>query len=252
MSFFKRFGFYILSFFVHLFLVFVPVGQYISHSNYNIGAVRIFLVTECDRTTHDKFHKKEDKAKEIKNQTIQKIKVVKKNKRKRRDLLKGKIARRIVSPKISKVKILNSYSKTINSFNTKREFKKNVTAMPEHRISPLKGKGEYLQENSNVGYAKRKETFLSVTLPVPVYSVKPTYPYIAKKRGYEGKVILRLLVGKDGKVKKVVVVKSSGYRILDEEASKTLNKWIFEPAKVAGAPVDYWVEIPVVFRRKFY
>ncbi len=83
--------------------------------------------------------------------------------------------------------------------------------------------------------------------PLPLANEKPPYPPLARKRGYEGEVVVRLLVSPGGKVDKVVLIRSSGYSILDRVAVRTLRRWRFKPAMKDGSPISYWVEVPVIF-----
>jgi len=83
--------------------------------------------------------------------------------------------------------------------------------------------------------------------PVPLVREKPPYPPLARRRGYEGKLVVRFLVTPRGLVDKVTLVKSSGYSILDRAAVKTVKRWRFSPAMNGGRPIPYWVEVPVVF-----
>ncbi len=86
--------------------------------------------------------------------------------------------------------------------------------------------------------------------PVPLVRDKPPYPPLARKRGYEGRLVVRFLVTPRGLVDKVTLVKSSGYSILDRAAVKTVKRWRFSPATKRGRPIPYWVEVPVVFDLK--
>lgn len=76
----------------------------------------------------------------------------------------------------------------------------------------------------------------------------PRYPYLARRRGQEGRVILRVLVGAAGDAKAVSIRRSSGYRLLDEAALKAVGAWRFVPARVAERPVAGAVDVPVSFR----
>ena len=62
-----------------------------------------------------------------------------------------------------------------------------------------------------------------------VRAVYPVYPEWAEKRGIEGSVELRPWVLPNGKVFKVEILRSSGWRELDECAIKALMQWKFEP-----------------------
>lgn len=77
----------------------------------------------------------------------------------------------------------------------------------------------------------------------------PPYPSLAKRRGWEGTVMLRVLVGADGRPREVRVLRSSGHSILDTSAQdQVLNRWRFQPATRDGVAIEGWVEFPVAFR----
>jgi protein TonB len=59
-------------------------------------------------------------------------------------------------------------------------------------------------------------------------------------------VLLHVLVGQDGRVRTVSVIR--GVTGLTEEAREALLRWTFRPATAYGRPVAVWVEIPVQFR----
>jgi len=88
------------------------------------------------------------------------------------------------------------------------------------------------------------------TTAKPLYGSisKPHYPLIARKRGYQGVVILKVKVLKDGTVGEIKIKKSSGYKILDKAAVEEVKKWKFIPAKEGGVAIDCWVEIPIVYK----
>jgi len=70
---------------------------------------------------------------------------------------------------------------------------------------------------------------------------KPPYPEIARLRGYEGTVRLKVEVLASGKVGSITVQESSGYEILDRSALKTVKDWHF-PARFGT------VIVPVTFQ----
>lgn len=86
----------------------------------------------------------------------------------------------------------------------------------------------------------------------PDYKVnpKPRYPTLARRKGYEGTILLRVFVLETGGVGKVELEKSSGYEILDESALKAVKKWVFIPGKNDGKPVPSWVTVPIKFQLK--
>ncbi len=84
--------------------------------------------------------------------------------------------------------------------------------------------------------------------PVGQSLPRPAYPEEARRRGEEGEVGLRVLVGADGRVARVVVMTSSGHERLDEAAREGARRWRFQPARRGGEPIRAWVELPVRFR----
>lgn len=83
----------------------------------------------------------------------------------------------------------------------------------------------------------------------PRYAVnpKPEYPRVAKLRGWQGDVLFQVEVLASGRVGRVSLVASSGYRSLDRAARKALRRWVFKPATNMGVPVASEVRIPIHF-----
>jgi len=77
---------------------------------------------------------------------------------------------------------------------------------------------------------------------------KPEYPERARREGWEGTVLVRVLVDQKGRSKRVELSRSSGFEILDQTAIETVKKWRFQPARSGESAVESWVNIPVVFR----
>ena len=80
------------------------------------------------------------------------------------------------------------------------------------------------------------------------HTPKPAYPEQARKAGWEGTVMLGVLVNVGGKAEKVEIKGSSGYAPLDQAAVEGLKRWLFRPARYGERAVESWVKIPVVFR----
>lgn len=71
------------------------------------------------------------------------------------------------------------------------------------------------------------------------------YPYIARKMGWEGKVVVSFVLTKEGKIKEVKIEKSSGYQILDENTVSTLY---FCAKYFPVPPIDVKIKLPVVYK----
>jgi len=93
----------------------------------------------------------------------------------------------------------------------------------------------------------QEEAVFSPAIPRYLENSPPVYPSIARRRGYEGTVLLSANISADGTVANLRVRKSSGYSILDRTALKTVEKWKFESASRSGIPFTMWVDVPVRF-----
>jgi len=84
-------------------------------------------------------------------------------------------------------------------------------------------------------------------LPVAVHQAKPVYPSVARRAGVEGRVVVRVLIGTNGRVLEAQVGKS--VPVLDRSALTAARQWVFTPAlDGSGHQVPCWVAIPFVFR----
>ncbi|MER2532976.1 MAG: TonB family protein [Candidatus Competibacter sp.] len=62
----------------------------------------------------------------------------------------------------------------------------------------------------------------------------PRYPPLARQRGIEGQVLLRLTVNEMGRVEAIDIAESSGNESLDREARQTVSRWRFYPPHGKG------------------
>lgn len=74
------------------------------------------------------------------------------------------------------------------------------------------------------------------------------YPLSAKENGWGGKVFLKFIVRADGLIDSVFVLKSTGYKIIDDEGIKVVKsmpKW--KPGMQNGKPVSVYFNLPINF-----
>ncbi|MCS7013272.1 MAG: energy transducer TonB [Chloroherpetonaceae bacterium] len=83
--------------------------------------------------------------------------------------------------------------------------------------------------------------------PQFINQVKPVYPEIARKAGIEGRVVLRVLIDKDGKPQKAQILKNPGTDIFDEAAIASVMQSSYSPAIQNGKPVKCWLTVPIKF-----
>jgi len=84
------------------------------------------------------------------------------------------------------------------------------------------------------------------TKPVALTRPTPRYTEAARAKGIQGSVLMRVLVGEDGYVKSVRVVRglSDG---LTEEAMNEARQIKFKPAMKEGKPVPFWIGLEISF-----
>lgn len=93
------------------------------------------------------------------------------------------------------------------------------------------------------------DSFIIVeSLPEFVTQTQPAYPALARQAGLEGTVVIKALVGKDGKVRNALVGKSSGVPALDHAALAAAYQNTYRPAIQNGRPANCWVTYKVVFK----
>ena len=77
------------------------------------------------------------------------------------------------------------------------------------------------------------------------------YPQTAAKAKQQGRAVVGFVVGKDGTISDIYIVKSAGYDVLDEEAMRVVKAMpAWEPGKLKGKPVNVKYFVPITFRLK--
>jgi protein TonB len=84
--------------------------------------------------------------------------------------------------------------------------------------------------------------------PVPSTRVLPLYPPAARARNLEGRVVLRAVVDRDGRVEPAITVVES-IPLLDTAAVDALRQWRFTPGQDRdGHTVRVLIDLPIRFR----
>jgi TonB family protein len=81
----------------------------------------------------------------------------------------------------------------------------------------------------------------------PVKRVQPEYPSAAAAFEAAGTIVVRVLVGEDGKVQEARVIKSFGNPACEQAALNAARQWEFNPATKDGMPFEQRVSIPFTF-----
>ncbi len=73
---------------------------------------------------------------------------------------------------------------------------------------------------------------------------KISYPSMARKMGWQGRVLISFVVCKDGSVKDIRIIESSGFKVLDKNAVEVIQK----TAPFPKPPVSAELIIPVTYK----
>lgn len=72
-----------------------------------------------------------------------------------------------------------------------------------------------------------------------------SYPTLSRRLGEQGRVVVRVLIGVDGRAQQAEVKLSSGYARLDKAALAAVSSWRYAPGTRGGVPEAMWHEVPV-------
>lgn len=86
--------------------------------------------------------------------------------------------------------------------------------------------------------------------PSPEHAIRPDYPSRARRRGEQGDVVVEIDVSAAGRVDRVRVVESCGFRELDEAAVKAVRAATFRPARRGAEPMASAARLKLSFRLK--
>ena len=182
--------------------------------------------------------KEPDKLKDVKTDN-HKTKVVKKTSIVQSSKVKAPDIQAVLKPKTSPV--TSKPGKVEFEQKTVDVKQASVEEKPKKSSDSLNKKSNDNRMNQNKNLSKALYKIGSINNP------HPPYPLIARKKGFEGKLILEVLVNEDGSVKSTSIRESSGYEILDNVSKKTVEKWIFIPAKKMGQAVKDNIQVPIKF-----
>ncbi len=84
--------------------------------------------------------------------------------------------------------------------------------------------------------------------PQLIKYIPPSYPALARQAGIEGTVLLRVVVGTDGKVESASVIQSDVTPAMEKAAIAAARKFLFKPAKQRTVPVRASMAVPIRFK----
>ena len=182
--------------------------------------------------------KEPDKLKDVKTDN-HKTKVVKKTSIVQSSKVKAPDIQAVLKPKTSPVTFKPD----------KIEFKQKTVDVKQASVEEKpKKSSDSLNKKSNDNRMSQNKNLSKALYKIgSINNPHPPYPLIARKKGFEGKLILEVLVNEDGSVKSTSIRESSGYQILDTVSKETVEKWTFIPAKKMGQAVKDNIQVPIKF-----
>lgn len=78
-------------------------------------------------------------------------------------------------------------------------------------------------------------------------SFQPDYPVGERRAEHQGRVVVRVLIGVDGRVKQVEKVSAASDAFFEATERRALQKWRFKPATRDGVPIEAWKNVGVSF-----
>lgn len=108
----------------------------------------------------------------------------------------------------------------------------------------IKGKGNGLTAKSSKEILEARYVKAHFLYIKEIIEKKIRYPMIARKMGWQGKVVVCFIVEKNGEIKDLRIVESSGYAQLDKNAIETVKQAVPLPSP----PVRVKLVLPVTYK----
>jgi protein TonB len=82
--------------------------------------------------------------------------------------------------------------------------------------------------------------------PILLHKVSPDYPDVMRKARLEGRVTVQAVIGLDGGVESVEILRTSN-ALFDDAALAAVKQWRYRPATMNGVPVRVFFTVEVGF-----
>ena len=82
----------------------------------------------------------------------------------------------------------------------------------------------------------------------PMSMVFPKYPEQARQQGWEDMVLVRYVIGKDGRVREVTILHRPQREIFEKTVVKAIKNWRFRPHKKDGVAQEIVHELTIFFK----
>jgi len=138
---------------------------------------------------------------------------------------------RVSKPMVSSKRVAIKQQKRTSK--VQREVQREKVEVKKRELAPKP------DERKEIKTGNQNSVLSRAAFPAVKNGFTPTYPRLARRYGYEGRVELKVLVSVAGKVIQVDIHKSSGYAILDKSAIRQIKEIPFSPAlSKKGSPIE--------------
>ena len=126
-----------------------------------------------------------------------------------------------------------------------QEKSKNQSRPQKQRNEAQLTSGNFAKNSSKINSAISKKADVNwLKSPTPIYPLK------ARMLGWQGRVLLSVVIAKTGKVKDAKIIKSSGHQLLDDSALQAI--WLWEIVPDASDLEEANFEVPIFFELRSY
>lgn len=141
---------------------------------------------------------------------------------------------------------------TVKTNNIEKSSKKQIVTTALNSVKKIKTKKITNKEPKQENITSEKKTSLSKAQVISIIYEQLnqhfTYPKLAQKRNWQGKVLLSLRISANGKIDNVQLKHSSGYRILDDAALRALLSVKTLPKIASWLSTDLYLNLPVIYQ----
>jgi len=137
----------------------------------------------------------------------------------------------------------------VRSESTRAEMETSVPSIPVSETKQAQTAGGH-QPLAAIPHPAEERAYSKQALPLYLKNPPPEYPPAARRRGYEGRVVMDVLIDREGRVGNIKIFQSSGHKVLDQAAMETVRGWLFAPARRGDEAAEMWVKVPLTFRLK--
>lgn len=116
-----------------------------------------------------------------------------------------------------------------------------------NKILPLHSKPVHASTNRQEKYALLNNHMIDYLSSE--FKLRFKYPMLARKRGWQGEVLLDLDINRYGEIAQIVVRRSSGYQVLDHNAVRTFEMiGAVSPELKLELAKEHHLSIPVIYK----